>query len=251
MELHSVSTLSTAWLAASRSLLDRSSRKKDRETWDLAVEIAEPDVESLAIRDALDADLSRQGLQAIDTVANTIFPEVLRRSSRSRREFFARYRRMVPKLRRFPKNQHGLYFDRLTAWPPGASYPTNQVDSVIDRLLSETTRGGALRFVYDMALFSPSHDQRPIGFPCLTYLNVKLDGNRLRLTAHYRNHYFVERAYGNYLGLARLQNFIATEAGLQVGPLTCISGHAELEEKHADAQFVRLLRRLIRENGVQ
>ncbi len=248
MELHRVPNVSAGWLAASKSLLVRSTNKAGREAWDLAVEITDPLApESNGVRTALDAELVRQGLQTIDTVANTIFPLSLQQSSLDRAEFFMRYRRMVPKLRRFPKNHHGLYFDRLTAWPPGAGEPSNQVEAVVDRILSERSHQGPLRFVYDMSVFSPLHDHRPIGFPCLAYLNVKLDENRIRLTAHYRNHYFVERAYGNYIGLARLQHFIATETGLQVGPLTCISGHAELEEKHADMVFVHMLRQLIEE----
>jgi len=66
------------------------------------------------------------------------------------------------------------------------------------------------------------------------YLNIKLDGESLRLTAHYRNHYFVERTYGNYLGLARLHAFIAGATGLSLGPLTCISRHADLDHVNQD-----------------
>jgi thymidylate synthase len=249
VEYHSVSNLSAAWLAGARSLLERSTTAASRETWDLAVEVSDPgDTEWSDVRSGLDAQLSRQALQSIDTVANTIFPLSLRQVSRDRTEFFARYRRLVPRLKRFRGNHHGLYFDRLTEWPPGAAEPLNQVEMVITRIISERKRPGPLRFIYDMSLFSPSHDPRPIGFPCLAYLNVKLDGGRLRLTAHYRNHYFVERAYGNYLGLARLQAFIAAEVGLTTGPLTCVSGHAELEPAHADRYFVQWLRDIIGEH---
>jgi len=244
--------VSIGWLAAARSLLERSRVKAGREAWDLAVEIvdsAEPDVPD--IRAGLDAELSRQGLQSIDTVANTIFPQSLWRSSQSRQEFFDRYRQMVPKLKRFRGNNRGLYFDRLTEWPSAGAEPLNQVEAVVRRITSERQGRGPLRFVYDMSVFSPRHDKRPMGFPCLAYLNVKLDGDRLRLTAHYRNHYFVERAYGNYVGLARLQGFIAGEAGLSVGPLTCISGHAELEPEHARVEFVRWLRPVIEEHEAE
>jgi len=248
VEFHRAPNISEGWLAASRSLLERSTTKAGRETWDLAVEITNPESpESMSIRSGLEAELARQDLHSIETVANTIFPLNLRLTSLDRNEFFTRYRRMVPKLRRFPGNHHGLYFDRLTAWPPGGVDSVNQVGAVINRMLDERTGRGPLRFIYDMSLFSPSHDSRPVGFPCLAYLNVKLDGGQLRLTAHYRNHYFVERAYGNYLGLARLQGFIASEVGLELGPLTCISGHAELEQKHATAPFVSWLRAMIEE----
>jgi len=252
VELLRASNLSIGWLAAARTLLGRSRVKAGREAWDLAVEISDPaDSEVADIRAGLDAELSRQELQSIDTVANTIFPQSLWRSSQNRDEFFGRYRQMVPKLKRFRGNNRGLYFDRLTEWPPASAEPMNQVEAVIKRLASERQGRGPLRFVYDMSVFSPRHDKRPMGFPCLAYLNVKLDGDRLRLTAHYRNHYFVERAYGNYLGLARLQEFIAGEAGLSVGPLTCISGHAELEPEYARTEFVRWLRHVIEEHEAE
>jgi thymidylate synthase len=248
MEVLRAGNLSVAWLAAARTLLGRSRIKAGREAWDLAVEIDDPAASEVRdIRAGLDTELSNQQLQSIDTVANTIFPQSLWRSSQSREEFFSRYRQMVPKLKRFKGNSRGLYFDRLTEWPPGSSEPMNQVESVIKRITSERLGRGPLRFVYDMSVFSPRHDKRPMGFPCLAYLNVKLDGDRLRLTAHYRNHYFVERAYGNYVGLARLQEFIASEAGLALGPLTCISGHAELEPNHARAEFLSWLRHVIEE----
>jgi hypothetical protein len=248
VELLRAANISLAWLAAAKSLLERSSVKAGREAWDLAVEILDPVSEVLDLRAGLDAQLVGQKLQSIDTVANTLFPHSLQRSSHSREEFFDRYRLMVPKLKKFRVNSRGLYFDRLTEWPPGASEPLNQVEAVIRRILSERQGRGPLRFVYDMSVFSPSHDKRPMGFPCLAYLNVKLDGDYLRLTAHYRNHYFVERAYGNYVGLARLQEFIASETGLTLGPLTCISGHAELEPQHARAEFVEWLRHVIEEH---
>jgi len=243
--------LSIAWLAAAKTLLAKSTVKAGREAWDLAVEIADPAAEVSDIRAGLDAVLTRQGLQSVGTVANTIFPQSLWQSSQSRDEFFDRYRHMVRKLKKFRGNNRGLYFDRLTKWPPSGVEPMNQVETVIKRIASEREGRGPLRFVYDMSVFSPSHDKRPMGFPCLAYLNVKLDGDRLRLTAHYRNHYFVERAYGNYVGLARLQNFIAGESGLMLGPLTCISGHAELEPENARSEFLSWLRQVIEEHQAE
>lgn len=45
----------------------------------------------------------------------------------------------------------------------------------------------------------------------------------------YRNQYYVARAYGNLLGLSRLQAFIAGELGLGVGELVCHATHAHLD----------------------
>jgi hypothetical protein len=43
------------------------------------------------------------------------------------------------------------------------------------------------------------------------------------------NHYYIARGLGNFIGLGRLQEFIADQAGVSVGPLTCISTHAEVD----------------------
>ena len=248
MELLSAANLSMAWLLATRALAVRGKRPSDRQAWDLAVEIWNPLIEVPSIRRGLDQQLALGGLQTVETVANTIFPQQLWLTSTDRRRFYARYDRLLPRLRRFDKNRHGLYFDRLTHWPPSARDQSNQIEEVIGRIAAERRRNNPLRFVYDMSVFSPVNDPRPIGFPCLAYLNVKLDGDQLRLTAHYRNHYFMERSYGNYLGLARLQSFIGDATGLRLGPLTCISGHAELD--HAPRRVLIWLRELCEENSV-
>jgi hypothetical protein len=49
------------------------------------------------------------------------------------------------------------------------------------------------------------------------------------MTALYRNHYFVSRAYGNYLGLGWLLKFISSATGREPGELLCVSSLAKLE----------------------
>src|SRR5207302_10705771 len=137
---------------------------------------------------------------------------------------FRRYLRIVPRLRRFPGNSRGTYFERLIRWPPGDRDGYNQLDAAIKRLVSEFNGGGRLRMVYDLSLFSPINDKRPMGFPCLSYVNVKVDGGAIRKTAHYRNHWFIQRAYGNYLGFARLLRLVVHQPWLRVCSLVCISG---------------------------
>ncbi len=46
----------------------------------------------------------------------------------------------------------------------------------------------------------------------------------------YRNHSYISRCLGNLIGLGRLQAFVAAQAGLKAGPLTCISTHAEIHK---------------------
>ena len=51
------------------------------------------------------------------------------------------------------------------------------------------------------------------------------------MLAVYRNHDFLERAYGNYWGLCNLTGFLAPEVDATPGPITCVSSHAYVSEK--------------------
>jgi hypothetical protein len=232
----------TAWLAAARHLANQPRY----ECYDLAVTIEDPLAEEVTVSEAYRDLLAQLDLPSIETVANTIFPDLLWQVAGSRSLLYERYLRMMPRLRRFPKNRNGTYFGRLVSWPESPLY--NQVEEVIERIRRELSNRSRKRFVYDLLVFQPSRDAYPYGFPCLSYLNVKLDTSspsaKLLMTAHYRNHYFIERAYGNYVGLGRLQRFISDGAGVERGPLTCVSGHAELDHDKVNRDVVSLIRSL-------
>jgi hypothetical protein len=67
---------------------------------------------------------------------------------------------------------------------------------------------------------------------CLSFLSFKPNAeNQLLLTVMYRNHAYIARGLGNFIGLGRLQAFVAGQAGATVGSLTCISTHAEIDIK--------------------
>ncbi len=67
----------------------------------------------------------------------------------------------------------------------------------------------------------------------MSSLSFHIDRDRLRLTATYRNQYYIERALGNFLGLAELQHFVSSQVGLQEGLLTIHAFHAEIEDRSA------------------
>jgi hypothetical protein len=73
--------------------------------------------------------------------------------------------------------------------------------------------------------------KRTRGQPCLMHLSFKLvpTQERVMLTVMYRNHYYIEKALGNLIGLAQLLSFVAAEAGVGVGSLICHSTLAELD----------------------
>jgi thymidylate synthase len=100
----------------------------------------------------------------------------------------------------------------------------NQLDNIISAINNRSTRSHA---AYTMQIQYPGNETlRKMGGPCLNYLAVQIEKGRVGLLAAYRNHEFLERAYGNYLGLCNLIKFIAQETSMRPGMLTCISSHA-------------------------
>jgi len=179
-------------------------------------------------------------------VANTLFPAELA-SKRTAGELYDVYRKKVfPVLRRIPQNRRGTYFLRLIERKSRGSREEpewNQLEETLDKMRSELARGHrALRCAYELAVYDPVEDARVrMGFPCLSHVSIKMDpaAHLVHLTALYRNQRYIERAYGNFLGLARLQSFIAREIGLEVGELVCHATHAQID--HLGKQAVREL----------
>jgi hypothetical protein len=163
---------------------------------------------------------------------------------------------MLPSLQRLSrKNDHGTYFGRLVSFP-AAGGTVNQLDAIITRLRSETAKKGSgtgpMSACYeagfttpdadgtgddlepsistDVPVRAPGRDKRIRGFPCLSHCSFQLDREgTLHAMAHYRSHVMVERAYGNYVGLGRLLDYIAGQAGLRRGELTVTAGYAQLD----------------------
>jgi thymidylate synthase len=201
-----------------------------QERFDLLVEIEAPRPDAGDYLRNLDRVLDSKGWQNTATVANTIFPAALAASSRSRERLYERYLRLHSALRRASrKNGKGLYFERLIRFPlqdePGRA---NQLETIIDSLRSEHAHEG-LRHAFEMQVFVPGRDRRPMGFPCLSSISCHIEEGRLRLAATYRNQYYVRKALGNYLGLAGLQAYMAREAGLGVGRLSIHAFHARID----------------------
>ncbi|MEK2605865.1 hypothetical protein [Burkholderia arboris] len=117
-------------------------------------------------------------------------------------------------------------------------------------------KNGPQRAIYelDMALeplelkfYDVEQDyDNPRGGQCLSHVSLKLGPeHELYLTALYRYQYFVQRALGNFKGLARLQACIAREIGVPVGPLVCHATLATLEEGAGEGEQTRWGRRAL------
>lgn len=215
-------TCASAWLAATNYLI-----REGDEAYNLIVDIDDPvthtNQDAAAIME-VDKFLRAHGANPIVTVANTIFPNELARSATGkqlREEYLRRYNR-------FEKGW-GQYFERMVRWPADGS---DQLHDLIDRLRAQQEKErGRFHNIYELAIFDPPKDAHlPLKRQCLSFLSFKLHPARgLTLTAVYRNHYYIARALGNFIGLGNLMRYVAGQAGLDVGPLTCISTHAQLD----------------------
>jgi hypothetical protein len=180
------------------------------------------------LRKALYTLLSDEGMQGVETVANTIFPSSLWNLYAPRSQLFARYQKITQRLKRASaKNRRGIYFDRMiTGGPPGKE---NQIEFA---LAAYGSRAGVRRSILQIGVFNPGRDHSAaaqLGFPCLQHVTfAPIDGG-LCLNAFYASQYMVERAYGNYVGLCRLGRFVAHEIDLPLVRMTCFTGIAECD----------------------
>jgi hypothetical protein len=184
--------------------------------------------EESQVRSALENVLAEGGKQCIETVANTIFPRSLWNPEAPRQVLFKRYLDILPKIRKATrKNVRGTYFERMiTGGPKGRE---NQLEFGIGTYLA---RDGVRRSILQIAIFDPSRDHSAaaqLGFPCLQHVTFAPSDKGLCVNAFYAAQYMVERAYGNYLGLCRLGQFVAHEMELPLVRLTCFTGIAECE----------------------
>ncbi len=218
-------TCATAWLAATKYLTT-----VHNEAYNLVVDIDDPARHSAtdqAVIVEVDQFLRTHNANPIVTVANTIFPQDLYRRYGAK-ELRAKYLAAFGVIR---KKGWGRYFQRMIAWPKNDDRATDQLAGLIGRLRKQFRAKQTYHNVYEMTLFDPATDsQKNLNRQCLSFLSFKLHPERgLMLTAMYRNHYYIARALGNFIGLGNLMAYIAAEVGASVGPLTCVSTHAVVD----------------------
>jgi hypothetical protein len=186
--------------------------------------------ENAAVRSLLDEMLSAEDMASIETVANTIFPISLWNPGRAKEIVFERYMRAFPKIRKYPANRRGTYFQRLIQYPSADGGEFNQLKQIIETYLGGNHRRSALQ----ASVLVPSRDlnnARQLGFPCMQQVAFvpETASATLHVVGFYPHQYLFERAYGNYLGLVRLGRFVAHEMHLTLTAMTCVSTVADLE----------------------
>lgn len=234
-------TRAGAWLKAARILRNHKER-----AYNLIVEVEEPALatsQSRAIEARVEAFLLTHDCQPIHTVAETIFPAA--EYVTGGLEKVLQYPKSIyPEIRSISANSQGTYALRLTERKCSNGSVMQPLDVLIDKLRRQLKQNGPQRAVYelDMGLeplelkfYDPEVDHGNVrGGQCLSHVSLKLGPDReLYLTALYRYQYFIQKALGNFKGLARLQDCIAREVGITVGPLVCHATLAVLETQGA------------------
>jgi len=204
--------------------------------------------EDQAIRYALNNCLKINNEQSVNTVANTIFPASYWRS-KNRNKLFDTYLKILPRIKALApnKNHRGLYFERLIAFGPESNI--NQLEYIISQYKS---RQGVRRSMFQASIFDPAQDHNStaqlasfkasifdpaqdhistaqLAFPCLQHVSFVPQKNSLIMNAFYATQQLFNKAYGNYLGLCSLGDFMAHEMGLSFERMNCFVGVAKMD----------------------
>ena len=164
----------------------------------------------------------------LSVVAKVLFPNLPRKPDEDRQQYYDRCNKLLSRALR-SKTLHstwgGTYFQRLCSLDGSE----NQIERAI-RVLNEWEVRAETAIVAHTS--SPKIDGlRKRGSPCLQYIEVLWKtGGLLDLVAVYRNHDFLNKTLGNFIGLGRLLNFIATESDKTPGRVICHSARAYTAE---------------------
>lgn len=180
--------------------------------------------------DELEHDLNKYlgsvGQPSINTTASTIFPSSLASGKES---VFERFDKVWEVVKKDNRNYKGHYFRRLVAYNEKNGEPINQLKHIIETYNGIEgvrkpvhRRSALIALTFDPALDHTAQAMR--GFPCLQQIClVPSKEGKLILNAVYAMQHLSDRAYGNYLGLERLGNFMAEEMGLELTEVNCIA----------------------------
>lgn len=203
-------------------------RKNNWQAWNVIVQIKRPLIIDSNKHKIMEQFAKKNDLVGQNQVAYTIFPYKLYKG-RTREDFYKRYWRYYDAVKLNSYARWGdAYFARMIRY---SDDKVDQLGAIIDSINERPKNYGA-SFV--MVISYPQKDvKRMMGAPCLNYITVQvelIDSVRyINLLAVYRNHDFRIRAYGNYYGLGKLIEYIATETRSRVGTLTCVSSHAYID----------------------
>jgi thymidylate synthase len=196
------------------------------------------------MRAAVDRFLTVQGKRDTENVAWTIFPQQeWTIAGGDRNEFFDIYIESYQRVQAFnPRNnKRGSYFQRLVDLNGGGKGP-NQLKWLLDEYDQHPNSRRASKF--QATTFDPARDHSStslLEFPCLQQVSFTFDDGALQMNAFYATQQIARKAYGNYLGLARLGAFVANQMKLRFEQLNIFIGIAQMDIGKTHADVVELL----------
>ncbi len=235
MKSISKKTRAEAWLSAIKHLLNN----EDYQELNLVLEVMNPDVGtpfSRLIEAEVDKYLRDAELHPLHTVSETIFPATLYKKHGARGVFEIYPEEIYPLIKSANGNRNGTYAFRLVHGYDQNNITCNPLKDRLERMKKELSHKGTKMSVYEVSIdevhsIPINRNEGYIGFPCLSHLSFKLCSKKkiIHLTAIYRSQFYIEKALGNLLGLARLQDFMARELGIKPGVLVCHATDARLD----------------------
>lgn len=215
----------TTWLAAANELLHG-------DAYNVILDVENPcthDKTDHSIIDLVNRFLVANDQYPITTVANTIFPRRMYQRHGAP-QFYEEYLKTIDALT--SSKQWGRYFERMIRPMDDKNGDNfNPLARIIDKLKHSLDEGPSYKAAYEISIYDPAKDSNRLrNAQCLSYLSFKLHpARKLLLTAVYRNHSYITRCLGNLIGLGWLMEFVAEQIGVEVGSLTVISTHAEID----------------------
>lgn len=249
MKAHQEVTIEDAWLQACDHLLRQPGREQHHLVFEVTAPCAEPAEWQFALREQLDAFVEQHAKlesQPVQTVAETIFPAVLYQRFGSHGVYETYPNEVYPDIKGSYWGRYAyLLVRRLDSKGnvacDEAGVPINPLKRCVERMKKQIATHGN-RVIYEMDFVDDLmgeiqfnrmalREPNPASGPCLSHISLKFDSARKKvyLAAVYRSHFYVQKALGNLLGLARLLAFVCNETGLEPGSLLCVSTHARLE----------------------
>ncbi|AUX78311.1 thymidylate synthase [Sinorhizobium fredii] len=216
--------------AYARVLL-RVAQGRGKEVSPLVLSVSEFEKEDDKLRKSLDTLLQSKGKCVVEDVAYTIFPERLWQMAQGdRAKLFSFYKMAFPAYQAMNRtaNGRGLYFERMMMYGRGPC-DGNQLEYVISQY---DGRDGVRDSMMQVTTFDPERDHTPsaqLGFPCLQHVTFVPTKSGLVLNAFYATQQIFDKAYGNYLGLKQLGEFMAHELEMPFVRLNVSVGVAKLE----------------------
>lgn len=193
------------------------------------------------VKELLDSYLVGRKEQCIENVAFTIFPNSYWNRSRDRQLLYKRFLNVWPRLKKYKLNCRGNYFYRMVNYTPKGETEIKDIvfENQLEHIINTWTKYDNHRFTaLQIPIFNPFKDHvnsEQLGFPCLQQVSFKPLGvngqDGLEIIGYYPNQLLFEKAYGNYLGLCHLGQFIAQEIGLEFKKMTCITLKSTLYKK--------------------